>query len=797
MKASELTKDNVIYFFNKYKFNSNRISILQRQLLSESNATKKWESFIAQMSDLTRSLYTKNEALLDSYLRPIIADPTGLKSDVVWEVLLHITFYLFENHTDSLATLEVINSLLAHKELLNTQSHFEALFNLGIYNSLVYEGTFKTTYDIFSEALVLYPDFQRIRNQDIRIHMIFCRIYQMLDFCLYNHYDPELFIKTYNELENLVMAGDETLYMKMWGDDCDSSFHTVYLMRFARIYGIFMAGRANFGSGSGAKSSSEELIEKWLIDEYMTQLAEGEVNLMIFTYYHKLMLTLGKITKKEYKKAMEGKLSEQVALYSTEQRYIFPECAFPVDDPPIEKYFSTMLDRMKLFNKTFSYLYIFLFEMARAAESIETKNTVRSEVIRYFQASKYGEKGFRSDRFEVELLKEIALITTTTADFLDLFQTIVIHRQISTANHLKMVENLSALFFNHFVEKRPDLFITPKFPTPSDVINHKTQLEKFIRTGSLLHDIGKLTQTALINLHFRRITDKEFYKIRAHTNYGALFVKDVPYLMDYYDFCVGHHKFWNDAGGYPAGFSIQNSPYKYYIALVTLADCIDSSTDTQGRNYANKKELPQVLSELELQKGSRYSPELVDLLLNDGDLKTSLQDSLDNGRKKNLEDTYKRFIEHKVRFSEAKASILDILDEKLSAALPDFYKKCYAIARTQKIKAHVDSLLSAGKDSITLVMHNNAGEIYALASGVFVFPIKGDPYFDIKEFLVSPAMRRGGLGTRLLTRITEMTSEREVKTMRITLTENTADEAFFWIGGFAKLDTYQLECNSW
>lgn len=793
MNSSALTKDNVIYFFNKYKFNSNRISILQRQLLSESNATKKWQSFIAQMSDLTRALYTKNEALLNSYLRPIIEDPTGLKSDVVWEVLLHITFYLFENHTDSLVTLEVINSLLAHKELLNNQSHFEALFNLGIYNSLVYEGTFQTTFDIFNEAMTLYPDFQKIRNQDIRIHIIFCRIYQMLDFCLYNHYDAELFITVYNALETLLSLGDETLYIKMWGDDCDSSFHTVYLMRFARIYGIFMSGRANFS----ANSASQELIARWLIDEYTMELPEGEVNLMIFTYYHKLMYQKGKITQKEYISAMTQKLQEQVALYSSEQRYIFPECAFPVDDPPIEKCFSTMLDRMKLFNKTFSYLYVFLLEASKIVQDPTTKNTIVNEVIRYFQASKYGELGFRSDRFEVELISQVAKIITGVDTFLDLSQNVFIHRQISTANHILMVKNISALFFNTFVEKRPELFVTNKYPTVADVLNNKTQLCEFIKNGGVLHDIGKLTQTALINLHFRRITDKEFYKIRAHTNYGGIFVKDIPYLAPYYDFCVGHHKYWNDSGGYPASFHLKDSQYKYYVAIVTLADCIDSSTDTQGRNYANKKELSSVFNELELSKGSRYSEELVDLLLGDEDLKNKLKQMLQEGRKQNLEESYKKFIAHKVSFNESKVSVIDTLNEELAKGLPDFYKKCYAIARTPKIKAHVDALLKAGSNTLTLVMHNKSGEIYALASGTTIFPIKGDAYFNIEEFLVAPAMRRGGLGTRLLSRITETVSEQEIKTLRITLTENTQDEAFFWIGGFAKLDTYQLECNSW
>ena len=66
MNPELLSKEKVVYFFNKYKYNSNRIYVLERQLLNESCKSQKWELMLKEIYDLTRHLYIKNEALLEA-----------------------------------------------------------------------------------------------------------------------------------------------------------------------------------------------------------------------------------------------------------------------------------------------------------------------------------------------------------------------------------------------------------------------------------------------------------------------------------------------------------------------------------------------------------------------------------------------------------------------------------------------------------------------------------------------------------------------------------------------------------
>lgn len=788
MEAKDLTKDDVINFFNSYKFNTRRIETLQRQLLSESNVAKKWQSFIAQISDMTRALYTKNESLLEKYLKPLLAHPEALGREVMWEVLLHVTFYLFDNNIDSLMTSEIIDAVLAHKEVLDDQCHFEALFDLGIFNTLSVDGSFRHTYAIFEEALAVYPDFRTIHNQDTKIHIVFCKIFQMLSFALYNRCDCKLFIQCYEETRLLLEQGDAQLFSKMWGDGADGVMHVKLLLRFCRVYGVFMAGRGNFSNDYDGTVSS------WLVDEYEAERTEGQVNLMIFTYYNKLLLKKGELTSAQYHNVLMAKVREEVALYGSERRYIFPESAFPIDDDPVEKQFSLMLDKMKLFNRTFSYIHVMVNEVIHLTHDKEEIKVLVREVKRFFEASRYAQKGFKMDRFESEVLEGVAIATGDMDTFMEVYDVYFVHRQISTSIHLSMVRDIATMLFKNFVQKRPELFtIAGKAETAEEVKEQESELLQFIERAALLHDIGKITQTQLINLQWRRITEKEFFKIRAHTDCGGLLCENAPILEPFYDIAMGHHKFWEDLGGYPSSFSLRASPLKYYVALITLADCIDSSTDTQGRNYTTQKSLSEVFAELELDSGTRYCPDLVKMLLEDEALKALINEKVTVGRKGNLEQCYKRFIEHKVMYSSSKASAIDLIDEKLAENLPAFYKECYKVARSVRVAQHVKSLLFGGENSLTLVMHSLDGQVYAILSGEIIYPVNEDSFLDIKEFLVAPNMRRAGLGTRLLARASKILDGRGVQMMRVHLTEGISEEVFFWIGGFAKIGTYELE----
>ena len=68
------------------------------------------------------------------------------------------------------------------------------------------------------------------------------------------------------------------------------------------------------------------------------------------------------------------------------------------------------------------------------------------------------------------------------------------------------------------------------------------------------------------------------------------------------------------------------------IDIITISDCIDAATDTLGRNYAKSKTFYDVLEELNKDKGTRYSADIVELLNSDECLCECLCDLTGKGR---------------------------------------------------------------------------------------------------------------------------------------------------------------------
>ena len=105
-------------------------------------------------------------------------------------------------------------------------------------------------------------------------------------------------------------------------------------------------------------------------------------------------------------------------------------------------------------------------------------------------------------------------------------------------------------------------------------------------------------------------------------------------FKDYFDIMLGHHKWYNDLGGYPASFIKKDSLYHFYIDLITISDCIDAATDILGRNYANGKNFDTLYQELKNESGTRYNPIIVEFIGNNKKLYQALSDLTGNGRAK-------------------------------------------------------------------------------------------------------------------------------------------------------------------
>jgi len=127
------------------------------------------------------------------------------------------------------------------------------------------------------------------------------------------------------------------------------------------------------------------------------------------------------------------------------------------------------------------------------------------------------------------------------------------------------------------------------------------------------------------------LTDEEFAIIKRHPELGLQYLELSPELAKFHDTTLGHHKWYNGKGGYPASFDNTKSPMRIMIDIVTLSDCMQAATERVGRNYKGDKTFDIVMGEFRRDAGIRYNPDLVKLIDAHPDLAEKLADLINDG----------------------------------------------------------------------------------------------------------------------------------------------------------------------
>lgn len=178
----------------------------------------------------------------------------------------------------------------------------------------------------------------------------------------------------------------------------------------------------------------------------------------------------------------------------------------------------------------------------------------------------------------------------------------------------------------------------------SDVKRNKKKFIDYIHGAAMYHDIGKNSIISVVNNDYRPLTEDERKIITLHPELGLKFLELSPELEKYHDTTLGHHKWYNGKGGYPASFDNTQSPVRLMIDIVTLSDCLQAATERIGRNYKGDKTFDAVMKEFRAEAGTRYNPDLVAFIDAHPDVADKLRDLIDDGWVEIYYHIYRQFI---------------------------------------------------------------------------------------------------------------------------------------------------------
>jgi len=135
------------------------------------------------------------------------------------------------------------------------------------------------------------------------------------------------------------------------------------------------------------------------------------------------------------------------------------------------------------------------------------------------------------------------------------------------------------------------------------------QVER-IRSGALLHDIGKIGIADSVLQKPGRLTDEEFAIVKEHPVIGRRILEGVRGLAPYLDAVELHHENW-DGTGYPKGQSGEGTPVD--ARIIHVSDAYDAMTS--NRSYRRGLTHEQAIQELLKFAGTQFDPRVVELFV--------------------------------------------------------------------------------------------------------------------------------------------------------------------------------------
>ena len=192
---------------------------------------------------------------------------------------------------------------------------------------------------------------------------------------------------------------------------------------------------------------------------------------------------------------------------------------------------------------------------------------------------------------------------------------LTVYRQPQTLFHTVMVSRCAKQVIGEIIHRCPEkLEGILDCQSTEEVSKRENELKEFVENSALLHDVGKILCTNVINMQYRRLNDIEFQVIKYHPETSLKIISSIPSLAQYADVAAGHHKTSDGIFGYPKEFDNCSVPDKLIIDLVRICDSLDAATDYLGRSYAQNKTFAQVLKELQEGRGTCYSQEIIDVI---------------------------------------------------------------------------------------------------------------------------------------------------------------------------------------
>ncbi len=199
--------------------------------------------------------------------------------------------------------------------------------------------------------------------------------------------------------------------------------------------------------------------------------------------------------------------------------------------------------------------------------------------------------------------------------YYNIVMSMTVHNDFTTYVHSGIVSELACLFVEKLIDINPGYLVgIYGEKNAREVRRNKADiLGKVIKTA-LAFDIGKAGSAFSLSENMRSFLPHEKRLVMKHVDVAKEIFEHVPSLKYIYDVAYGHHKHYDNKGGYPPEFDLHASQYKNIINIIAVADSIAAGTNPYGNLNSEVKKFDEIIAEIKEGAGTRYCPLCAGLL---------------------------------------------------------------------------------------------------------------------------------------------------------------------------------------
>jgi len=206
--------------------------------------------------------------------------------------------------------------------------------------------------------------------------------------------------------------------------------------------------------------------------------------------------------------------------------------------------------------------------------------------------------------------------------------------------HVRLAASLGRKLFERIIETAPQKAVGVFGICDIDeILARKDELAKRVYDCTLYHDVGKIMLLEYVEIYNRKLLEEEYKAICLHPHIAAQILQntgyeELPYIALY------HHCYYDGSGGYPINLPPCPTEYKLIAEIASVIDSIEAATDNVGRCYSAPKSFKTIIDELRNERGTRYSPDVVDLF-DDPEFFDMIRFELDKERRETYIEIYR------------------------------------------------------------------------------------------------------------------------------------------------------------